>query len=68
MFSSRLMLFPTFLEKKFWRGGGGGGGCQIYLLLKNAPSFTVCSTFCFGTVSVTPLHLLVMEVVSPNSR
>ena len=26
MFSSRFMLFPTFLENNFFRGGGGGGG------------------------------------------
>ena len=26
MFSSRFMLFPTFLENKIFQGGGGGGG------------------------------------------
>ena len=37
MFSSRFMLFPTFLENKFLRGGGGGQNKQNFVVLASEP-------------------------------
>ena len=33
MFSSRCMLFPTFLENKMFQGGGGRENCGVFNLL-----------------------------------
>ena len=84
MFSSRFMLFPTFLEEQKMSMGGGGGEVFIYFLehqffliscflrvfyaISNSFSFLCTRTFNMCKEKV-PLHLLVKwGVVSPNSR